>query len=81
MFIDDLQSGQNVLLLWNASSNPEKLKATVEQLQTKLGSGNVQVEHAERLALCKYIMKKFMLSDKILNFLFIISYQILSGSV
>ena len=60
MALGELESGQNVMLLWNSSSNPERVKTSVEELQKKIGqSGNVQVEHTERLALCKLLKFKF----------------------
>ena len=52
----DIAAGSKVLLLWGASHSPESVKDSVNQLAQKVGSsGKVQVEHIERLQLCKFI--------------------------
>ena len=52
-----IQGGEKVVLLWGSSSPPEGLKTAVDQLTQKVGStGKVQVEHIERLNLCKFSM-------------------------
>lgn len=48
--MDQIKTGQNVLLLWGSASNPDTLKPTVEAVRIKVGStAQVQVEHSERL--------------------------------
>ena len=51
----DLNKGWKVLLLWGASNASESVKDAVNVLMQKVGAdGKVQVEHVERLQLCKY---------------------------
>ena len=50
----EISVGSKVLLLWGASNSPEAVKDAVNQLTHKVGAdGKVQVEHMERLQLCK----------------------------
>ena len=50
----DLIKGCKVLLLWGASNASESVKDAVNVLMQKVGAdGKVQVEHVERLQLCK----------------------------
>ena len=52
-----VEHGQRVLLLWFGQDPAESMKDTVNRLLQKVGeSGKVQVEHAERLAMCKWLI-------------------------
>ncbi len=47
--------GQRVLLLCGEAQSPESLKTVVDNISKDVGtSGKVQVEHVDRLILCKY---------------------------
>ena len=51
----ELPAGSSVLLLWGGNTAPDQLTNTVNDLKTQVGQeGRVQVEHAERLLMCKY---------------------------
>ena len=51
----DLIKGCKLLLLWGANNASESVKDAVNVLMQKVGAdGKVQVEHVERLQLCKY---------------------------
>ena len=48
--------GGAILVLWGAGSPPGTLKEVVDALQDRVGlTGRVQVEHIDRLILCKYL--------------------------
>ena len=50
----DLSVGSKVLLLWGPNNASESVKDAVNVLMQKVGAdGKVQVEHVERLQLCK----------------------------
>ena len=50
----EVDVGQTVLLLWSGSTPSEDLQETVSDLQARVqGTGRVQVEHVDRLALGK----------------------------
>ena len=50
----NLNGGFKVLLLWGPGNPPESVKDAVTVLTQKVGAdGKVQVEHVERLQLCK----------------------------
>ena len=51
-----VKQGQDVLLLWASANPPSTIKSTVESLKGRIGTqGRIQVEHVERLSLCKEI--------------------------
>ena len=57
----DLNKGCKVLLLWGASNASESVKDAVNVLMQKVGAdGKVQVEHVERLQLCKYYVHELI---------------------
>ena len=50
----DLNKGCKALLLWGVNNASESVKDAVNVLMQKVGAdGKVQVEHVERLQLCK----------------------------
>lgn len=51
----EVDVGQTVLLLWSGSAPSEDLQETVSDVQARVkGSGRVQVEHVDRLALASH---------------------------
>jgi hypothetical protein len=55
----DVKEGQRVLLMWSGTDTPGSMKDVVEQLQQKVGgAGKVQVEHADKIFDCKFIMQR-----------------------
>ena len=49
-----VEAGQSILLLWFGQNPAESMKDTVNDLLQRVGeSGKVQVEHVERLSVCK----------------------------
>lgn len=50
----EVQEGQLVLWLWSGTTPSEDLQTAVKHLKEKLGTGRVQMEHVERLALANH---------------------------
>lgn len=47
----DVQTNQTVLWLWSGTAPSDDLQSAVKDLQQKLGSGKVQMEHTDRLTI------------------------------
>lgn len=63
-----VQTGQCILLLWNGQQPSDDMKKIVDTLLAQVGqSGKVQVEHVDRLTMCKYLCKSQFMIDCIYN--------------
>lgn len=57
---EEIKHGDQALLIWSGVAPPKKIEEIVHQLNSSVGStGNVAVEHEERLALCKCFKRGF----------------------
>ena len=70
--MENIKDGEKVLLIWSGLSPPQDLQQIVSRMSQLVGSsGKVNVEHVDRLKLCK-------LPGRICcNFLFANPYEIL----